>query len=105
MNILKRLEEVKLVELSSTSVEGGAWRVKCLIDVYAECCAAFAPEDNGNVIVVEGGTEHEVAAQAGYSLTEATFEGGFHKRRSFPSARCTTTSLASVAYFARLLMQ
>lgn len=83
MKILKSLEEVEAAGLSPPVREAAHGVLKNLIDAYAEYGEAYDPEEDGYVIVVEGGDEAEAAAEVGYSLAEATFEGGFYEHGCF----------------------
>ena len=83
MHVLKSLEDIESTGLSPPVREAAHGVLKALIDAYEEHGYTYDPEDDGYVVVVEGGDEAEAAAEVGYALTEAVFEGGFHERGCF----------------------
>jgi len=83
MKVLKSLAEVETAGLSPPVRDAAREVLGALIAAYEEHGEAYDPEDDGYVIVVEGGDEAEAAAEVGYALTEAVFEGGFHERGCF----------------------
>lgn len=88
MKTFRSLEEVESAGLSPPVYAAVHGVLKNLIDAYAEHGEVYDPEDDGYVILVEGGeSDGEVAAEVGYSLMEALFEGGFHENGCFQT--CT----------------
>lgn len=88
MKVLKSLEEIESAGLSPEVRDAAHGVLKNLIDAYAEHGEVYDPEDDGYVIIVEGGEQDaEIEAEVGYSLREALFEGGFHENACFQT--CT----------------
>jgi len=87
MKVLKSLEEVEAAGLSPPVYAAAHGVMKGLIDAYSEHGEVYDPEDDGYLIVIEGG-EHdaEVVAEVGYSLREALYEGGSYESGCFVTA-------------------
>lgn len=84
MKTFKSLEEVESAGLSPPLFQAVHGVLKNLIDAYAEHGETYDPDDDGYVILIEGGeTDAEVEAEVGYSLRDALLEGGFHESGCF----------------------
>lgn len=84
MKVLKSLEEIESAGLSPGVRDAAHGVLKNLIDAYAAHGEVYDPEDDGYVIVVEGGeTDADFAAEVGYPLREALFEGGSYENGCF----------------------
>ena len=77
MRVFKSLEDVEAAGLSPP-VHGVVLRVvQDIINAYAEYGEKYDAEEVGYTILVEeGDTEAAIAAEVGYGLREALFEGG-----------------------------
>jgi len=83
MKVLKSIEDVEAAGLSPP-VHGVVHRVVSgFIEAQAKYGGTYDPEDDGYTILVLGGDEAEVAAEIGYPLTEALFEGVFREDGCF----------------------
>jgi len=83
MRVFKSIEDVEAAGLSPP-VHGVVHRVvKGFIDALEEYGGTYEPEDDGWTILVEGGDEDEVAAEIGYPLADALFEGVFREEGCF----------------------
>ena len=84
MKVLKSLEEVESAGLSPPVYAAAHGVLKNLIDAYAKHGETYDPEDDGYVIVIEGGeSDAEVEAEVGYNLREALYEGGLYEHGCF----------------------
>lgn len=87
MKTFRSLEEVEAAGLSPPVFEAAHGVLKNLIDAYAQHGEVYDPEDDGYVIVIEGGEpDAEIEAEVGYSLREALFEGGVYEHGCFVTA-------------------
>jgi len=83
MRVFKSIEDVEAAGLSPP-VHGVVHRVvKGFIDALEEYGGVYDPNDDGGSILVEGGDEAEVAAEIGYPLADALFEGVFREDGCF----------------------
>ena len=88
MKVLKSLEEVESAGLSPPVYAAAHGVLKNLIDAYEKHGETYDPEDDGYVIVIEGGeSDAEVEAEVGYNLRDALYEGGFYENGCFQT--CT----------------
>ena len=83
MKVLKSLEELETAGLSPPVYDAAREVLKNLIDAYTEHGCTYNPEDDGYVVVVEGGDEALAAEQVGYVLTEALFEDVLYEQGLF----------------------
>jgi len=83
MKVFKSIEDVEAAGLSPP-VHGVVHRVVSgFIEALAQYGGTYDPDDDGWAILIEGGDEAEVAAEIGYPLTEALFEGVFREENCF----------------------
>lgn len=88
MKTFRSLEEVESAGLSPPVYAAVHGVMKNIIDAYSEHGEVYDPEDDGYVIVIEGGEpDAEIEAEVGYSLREALLEGGFYENGCFQT--CT----------------
>jgi hypothetical protein len=83
MKVLKSLADVAAAGLPPPVHRAAHGVLKSFIEALAEHGVEYDPEDDGYVIVVEGGDEAEVAAEVGYPLSEALLEGGSYEDGCF----------------------
>jgi hypothetical protein len=77
MKVLKSLEDIEAAGLSPPVRDAAREVLENLIRAYAEYGQSYDPDDDGYVIVIEGGEpDAAVEAEAGYALGAARFEGG-----------------------------
>jgi len=77
MKVFKSIADVEAAGLSPP-VHGVVHRVVSgFIEALAQYGGTYDPDDDGWTILIEGGDEAEVAAEIGYPLAEALFEGVF----------------------------
>jgi hypothetical protein len=75
MKVFKSVADVEAAGLSPP-LHGVVHRVVSgFINALAEYGQTYDPEDDGYTILIEGGDEEAVAAEIGYPLSEALFEG------------------------------
>jgi hypothetical protein len=87
MKVLKSLEDVESAGLSPPVYTAAHTVLKNLIDAYADYGETYNPDDDGYLIVIEGGeTDAEVEAEVGYNLREALYEGGTYEDGCFVTA-------------------
>lgn len=83
MKVLKSVQDVEAAGLSPP-VHGVVQRVVSgFIEALEEHGGTYDPEDDGCTILIEGGDEDAVAAEIGYPLAEALFEGVFREEGCF----------------------
>jgi hypothetical protein len=83
MKVFKSIADVESAGLSPP-VHGVVHRVvKGFIDALAKYGETYNPEDDGYTILIEGGDENAVAAEIGYPLVDALFEGVYREGGCF----------------------
>ena len=83
MKVFKSIDDVEAAGLSPP-IHGVVHRVvSSFIEALAKYGGTYDPEDDGWTILIEGGDEAEVAAEIGYPLADALFEGAFREDGCF----------------------
>jgi hypothetical protein len=75
MRVFKSIEDVESAGLPPPAHALVHRVVKNFIDALAAYGQDYDPDDDGYTLLIEGGDEGEVAAEIGYPLAEALFEG------------------------------
>ena len=83
MKVLKSVQDVEAAGLSPPVYGVVHQVVSGFIEALAEYGGTYDPEDDGYTILIEGGDEEQVAAEIGYPLAEALFEGVFREEGCF----------------------
>jgi hypothetical protein len=79
MKVFKSIADVEAAGLSPP-VHGVVHRVvKGFIEALEEYGGTYAPDDDGWTLLIEGEDEDAVAAEIGYPLVDALFEGVFRE--------------------------
>jgi len=83
MMVFKSIADVEAAGLSPP-VHGVVHRVVSgFIEALAKYGETYDPEDDGYTILIEGGDEEAVAAEIGYPLGDALFEGVYREDGCF----------------------
>ena len=83
MKVFKSIADVEAAGLSPPIHRVVHRVVQGFIEALAKYGGTYDPEDDGWTILIEGGDEDVVAAEIGYPLTEALFEGVFREDGCF----------------------
>lgn len=83
MKVFKSVEDVEGAGLSPPVHDVVHRVVKGFIDALAEYGQVYDPEDDGYTLLIEGGDDAEVAAEIGYPIGDALFEGVTHEDGAF----------------------
>ncbi len=80
MKTFKSLVEVDAAGLPPPLHRACRGTLEALIDAYAEVGAAYDPDDDGYVVLIDPeDTDATLEAECGYSLRDALFEGCIHE--------------------------
>lgn len=84
MKVIKSLEDVDVAGLSPPVYAVAHSVLKGFIDALVENGNEYDPENDGYLIVIEGGeSDAEIEAEVGYNLREARYEGGYFEQGCF----------------------
>ena len=84
MKTFKSLEEVEVAALPPPLKEAVRGVVRGIVHAYAEHGETYDADEHGYcVLIEEGDTEADVAAEVGYGLRSALFEGGLYEDGCF----------------------